>query len=288
MRTVDIRRSWMRSLLASSPRNRPTGRAYKGRPPGKTDDGTEWCTGGAYVFLGPRLGHFRRSNYSERVMRPAADGWHPARGGRSSRCAMPVLVDASAPFPGKPLPPWPAAEPDAKTFNPPRGRGRIQLPGRDTVGVVAPIMRGLTRTGYRHGHETWMDEAGNLVRPAIRAHGPRGARHARRLQPRQPRHAEKPYRCPPGRLGAIVGQSGGRCPDIRRSACWTNSSVRTCRYRGALLHSRSSAPRWLRGRIMKQSTSRGRCQYQVIHSAEIVRRVAPVARPRNAQPSRGD
>jgi hypothetical protein len=59
---------------------------------------------GRYVFLGPRGGHFRRSNYSERVMRPASDGWHPARRGSSPRAAMPVLIDAGGRFPGRPLP----------------------------------------------------------------------------------------------------------------------------------------------------------------------------------------
>ena len=33
-----------------------------------------WCPGTEYVFLGPGRGHFRRSNYSERFFRPAADG----------------------------------------------------------------------------------------------------------------------------------------------------------------------------------------------------------------------
>ena len=58
-----------------------------------------------YVFLGPGQGHFRRSNYSERFFRPAADGSYPVRG---QRPAMPVLVDAAAPFPGRTVPPWPS------------------------------------------------------------------------------------------------------------------------------------------------------------------------------------
>ncbi len=55
-----------------------------------TDDGIEWCTGAEYAFLGPEASHHRRSNFSARVMRPAADGWYPdapaARPVRPCRC----------------------------------------------------------------------------------------------------------------------------------------------------------------------------------------------------------
>jgi integrase len=156
-----------------------------------------WCPGDDYVFLGPGRGHFRRSNYSERFLRPAADGWHPARG---QRLAMPVLVDAGSHFPGRPLPPWPAAVP-GEAFSPPTGRGvarlvsdreigrcpicgralpwrldgRLiahrtrdgrcegsgQLPAEDVVlASWLPALTGLTPHGLRHGHQTWMDEAG--------------------------------------------------------------------------------------------------------------------------------
>lgn len=56
-----------------------------------------WCPGGAYVFLGQRNTHHRRSNYATRMVRPAADGWYPKREGRYGRPASPVLVDSSAP-----------------------------------------------------------------------------------------------------------------------------------------------------------------------------------------------
>jgi integrase len=85
-----------------------------------------WCPGRRYVFLGPDGGHFRRSNYSERFMRPAADGWHPARNGKDARPSMPVLVDMSQAWPGTPLPPWPAAVP-GEPFSVPTGRGRPRL-----------------------------------------------------------------------------------------------------------------------------------------------------------------
>ena len=50
-----------------------------------------------YVFLAAGNAHHRRSNYSSRIVRPAADGWYPGRNGRYGSPYMPVLVDASAP-----------------------------------------------------------------------------------------------------------------------------------------------------------------------------------------------
>jgi hypothetical protein len=87
--------------------------------------GTEepWCPGAEYVFLGPGHGHFRRSNYSERFLRPAADAWYPARTGKHRpHPAVPVLVKDCETFPGQPVPPWPAAAP-GQEFTPPIGRG---------------------------------------------------------------------------------------------------------------------------------------------------------------------
>lgn len=103
-----------------------------------TCQGTEppWCQGGEYAFLGPANGHFRRSNYSERLIRPAADGWYPGREGVRPRPAMPVLVDARVPYPGTPLPPWPAAVP-GEPFVPPSGKGRPRLVNRDGIGRCA-------------------------------------------------------------------------------------------------------------------------------------------------------
>ena len=72
-----------------------------------------------YVFLGPQRCHFRRSNYSERVVRPAADGWYPSRKGSSPRGRMPVLVDMDAAWPGQPLPPWPPVS-LGEDYRPPR------------------------------------------------------------------------------------------------------------------------------------------------------------------------
>jgi integrase len=156
-----------------------------------------WCPGDEYVFLGPGGGHFQRSHYGERVFRPAADGWYPARGQRAS---MPVLADVGGAFPGRPVPPWPAAVP-GEVFAPPARRGVPRLltdamtgrcaecgralPRRRDGAVVAhktragrcagsggppaedvalaswlPLVPRLTPHGLRHGHQTWMDEAG--------------------------------------------------------------------------------------------------------------------------------
>jgi hypothetical protein len=111
---------------------------------------------------------------------------------------MPVLVDASAPFPGVPLPPWP---PDAegKPYVPPTGRGkqrpvvkdgfgrcqecarstalkldgtliRHKSDGEECSGALRPpaelpppanwlpLLPGLTPHGLRHGHQTWLDD----------------------------------------------------------------------------------------------------------------------------------
>ena len=162
--------------------------------------GPPWCPGDDYAFLGQRGGHFRRSNYSARVVRPAADGWFPARQGRLARPAVPVLVDMSAPWPGNPLPPWPPAVP-GEPYTPPEGRGVARRVGKDGSGrcpgcgrtiqvrrdgaivrhrakdtqcpgtgqqpagpvPVAswlPLRSGLTPHGLRHGHQTWLDDLG--------------------------------------------------------------------------------------------------------------------------------
>src|SRR6266851_2438994 len=71
-----------------------------------------WCEGGRYAFFGPEGGHFRRSAYGARFFRPAADGWYPAR---EQRPAAPVLADVAFPFPGRHIPPWPAAIPGERS-----------------------------------------------------------------------------------------------------------------------------------------------------------------------------
>jgi integrase len=155
MRTVDIP-PFLSHLLreqASTGNHRCTCTGVPGR-----DADVPWCSGGNYVFLGPRGGHFRRSNYSERIVRPAADGWYPKREGMAARARMPVLVDLDHPWPGKPMPPWPAAEP-GQPYEPPTGRGRARIAPEARLGSWLPVLPGLTPHGLRHGHQTWMDEA---------------------------------------------------------------------------------------------------------------------------------
>ena len=152
-----------------------------------------WCSGGTYMFLGPGGGHFRRSAYSSRFFRPAANGWHPAQG---EHAASPVLIDAGFPFPGRSLAPWPTAVP-GEPFDPPEGRGIARLtsdanagrcpsfgraqprradglliahhdtdgrrcdgtgqPPADDVTLASwlPVLPRLTPHGLRHGHQTW-------------------------------------------------------------------------------------------------------------------------------------
>jgi integrase len=162
--------------------------------PGPTS-GAIWCAGGDYAFLSPGGSHYRRGPFGERYFHPAADGWYPERAHRSARR---VLIDASSPFPGLPLAAWPAAVPgeefvpptgrgvarfvsDPRTArcavcrralprridglvishktNGERCSGSIGGPGEDVaVASWAPIIKGLTPHGLRHGLKVWMDE----------------------------------------------------------------------------------------------------------------------------------
>ena len=157
-----------------------------------------WCAGSEYVFLGIDRTHFRRSNYSARLFRPAAEGWYPKNG---TKPAMPVMVDVTDGFPGTAVPPWPAAAAD-KPFVPPVGRGHARLiamddgrgrcsacqrtqllrvdgtliahaaggrpcdgggrpPAADVpLACWAPLVPGFTPHGLRHGHQPMMDNAG--------------------------------------------------------------------------------------------------------------------------------
>lgn len=143
----------------------------------------EWCPGGTYLFLSPGRAHYQRSQFASAAMRPAADGVYPGRmDGGKHRPARPVLADVAAYgptpargraqaveggycWPGRPVHwPWPYAEADAE-FIPPRGRGRpnwAAWPEGERPHLVSwlPIRPGLTPHGLRHGHQTWMDDAG--------------------------------------------------------------------------------------------------------------------------------
>jgi integrase len=174
-----------------------------------------WCAGDGYMFLGPGGGHFRRSAYGARFFRPAADGWYPAS---RQKPARPVLADAAFPFPFRPVPSWPAAvagepfEPptgrgvarlasDARTGRCPccgraverrtdglliahdtaanRCDGSGQPPAPDAALVSwLPVLPRLTPHGLRHGHQTWMEEAGinDLLRSERMGHEVPGMR----------------------------------------------------------------------------------------------------------------
>src|SRR6266508_3285487 len=123
----------------------------------KQGDTIPWCSGDEYVFLGPKLSHFRRSNYSARIMRPASDGRYPGYEGNSPRPAMPVLVDMSRLWPGKPLPARPPVIP-GQPYQAPSGRGIRRLPEDMPLASWLPVLADLTPHGLRHGHQTWMDE----------------------------------------------------------------------------------------------------------------------------------
>ncbi|MEU8277397.1 hypothetical protein ACFYOK_29620 [Microbispora bryophytorum] len=151
------------------------------RPPVDGDEVVEWCTGRRrYLFLTAEGAHFGRG-WSSATMRAAADGVYPGRDDRRwPRPPRPVLADAAvygpAPprgraqalagdaWPGRPVrTPWPYAV-AGEEFVPPRGRGRPDWPNwpeaeRPHLVTWLPIRPGLTPHGFRHGHQTWMDDA---------------------------------------------------------------------------------------------------------------------------------
>ncbi len=147
---------FLRELLATITPRRCTCKP-RVRKPGDPD----WCVGGEYLFLGPEGGHPRRSTYGRRVVRPAADGMHPATTDKGGKPKMPVLVDLSEGWPGVPLVAWPKTE-KGVPFVPPRlaerSRGRKTLSMDRPIASWSAVMLGLTEHGLRHGHQTLMGE----------------------------------------------------------------------------------------------------------------------------------
>jgi len=143
-----------------------------------------WCPSAEYVFLGPGGGHFRRSNYSERFFRPAADGWYLPRQGKRQRAAVPVLVSQPSLFPGRPVPPWPAAIP-GETFTPPAGRGLVRLVSDQHTGRCPACDR------------AW-------PRRTDRTDGPRDARNARCLRACKSGYAGRPASRSATAMGSIT------------------------------------------------------------------------------------
>jgi integrase len=91
-----------------------------------------------YLFLGPKGGHPRRSNYADDFLTPAAEGLHPARQGHR----RPVYVIAE-PWPGIPI-----------------RRGNRRDKAADLADGTWPNLTGkLKPHDYRHSHATWLDAA---------------------------------------------------------------------------------------------------------------------------------
>jgi len=122
-----------------------------------------WCPGDKYVFLGPGQGHFRRSSYGERFFRPATDGWYPARGQRPK---MPVLADVGSAFPGRPVPPWPAAAP-GEAFTPPTRRGVLALRRAGATHVSLLVVARWIKEDYGDNARFLRDLAGQDYDPEI-------------------------------------------------------------------------------------------------------------------------
>jgi integrase len=108
------------------------------------DDGHPACKGDdqtppSYLFLGPRSGHPRRSNYADDFLTPAGEGLHPVRQG----VRRPVYITAE---------PWPGI---------PVRAGNRRHKAADLADGTWPDLTGKIKPhDYRHTHATWLDEAG--------------------------------------------------------------------------------------------------------------------------------
>jgi len=103
-----------------------------GRPACKGDDRTP----PNYLFLGPKGGHPRRSNYADDFLTPAAEGLSPARQG----VRRPVYVTAE-PWPGLPI-----------------RKGNRKHKAADLAAATWPNLVGKFKPhDDRHTHSTWLD-----------------------------------------------------------------------------------------------------------------------------------
>jgi integrase len=106
-----------------------------GHPACKGDDPTPTN----YLFLGPKGGHPRRSNYADDFLTPAAEGLHPIRNG----VRRPVYVTAE-PWPGIPI-----------------RTGNRKFRAADLADGTWPNLVGHFKPhDDRHTHATWLDDAG--------------------------------------------------------------------------------------------------------------------------------
>jgi integrase len=123
-------------------------------------DGHPICKGedrtpASYLFLGPKGGHPRHSNYAEDFLTPAAEGLHPTR--QSTR--RPVYVSAE-PWPGIPI-----------------RKGNKRAKAADLADGTWPNLTGKIKPhDYRHTHATWLEEAGlsKVIQMDRRGHALRG------------------------------------------------------------------------------------------------------------------
>jgi integrase len=175
VRVLDVPPFLWRLLQAQAERARmcPCRGRDERLPPVDGDAVVEWCPGKRYLFLTPEGAHWQRGNFGGRVMRPAADGRWPERKGTRQQSARPVLVDVAqyGPRPDRgrrrvrPVSwPWPDAV-TGQEFHPPTGRGRpdwLSWPESERPHLASwlAVREGLTPHGLRHGHQTWMDDAG--------------------------------------------------------------------------------------------------------------------------------
>ena len=106
----------------------------QGRPACKGDDETP----AHYLFLGPRGGHPRRSNYADRIITPAAEGLHPKRQG----ARRPVYI-TTQPWPGIPI-----------------RKGNRKNKAADLAEGTWPNLLGKFKPhDDRHSHSTWLDDS---------------------------------------------------------------------------------------------------------------------------------
>ncbi|HXL90431.1 MAG TPA: hypothetical protein VN969_15915 [Streptosporangiaceae bacterium] len=106
-----------------------------GRPSCKGDDPAP----PNYLFLGPKGGHPRRSNYADDYITPAAEGLHPKRNGTR----RPVYIKAE-PWPGIPI-----------------RKGNKKVKAADIADGTWPNLLGHFKPhDDRHTHSTWLDDSG--------------------------------------------------------------------------------------------------------------------------------
>ncbi len=128
--------------------------------PAEIPDQTEQpCQGGVrYMFLGPRLGHPRNSNYGRDFFNPAADGKYTEEKGARFRPARRVLVNLGpgTVWPGEPWPHW------GSVIGGKGSGSRVYDPADESVALAEwmPIADGLSGHGLRHAHSTLLGDLG--------------------------------------------------------------------------------------------------------------------------------